>query len=74
MVIDSRGDLEDAELVELAESSASLILPSTPDLGGMDGMAQTVEVLQEAGYPQQSLSRVANHGAAEQRPQAPRRA
>ena len=51
VVIDSRGGLEDADLVDLAESSAALILPSTPDLGGMDGMAQTVEVLREAGIP-----------------------
>lgn len=51
IVIDSRGGLEDADLVELAESCAALILPSTPDLGGMDGMAQTVEVLRGAGIP-----------------------
>lgn len=48
IVIDSRGGLEDADLVELAESCAALILPSTPDLGGK---AQTVEVLREAGIP-----------------------
>ncbi|QFP78555.1 ParA family protein [Deinococcus sp. AJ005] len=52
VVIDSRGGLEDADLVDLAESSAALILPSTPDLGGMDGMAQTVEVLRAAGIPE----------------------
>jgi chromosome partitioning protein len=51
VVIDSRGGLEDADLIDLAESSAALILPSTPDLGGMDGMAQTVEVLRAAGIP-----------------------
>lgn len=51
VVIDSRGGLEDADLVDLAESTAALILPSTPDLGGMDGMAQTVEVLRAAGIP-----------------------
>lgn len=49
VVIDSRGGLEDADLLDLAESCAALILPSTPDLGGMDGMAQTVEVLRAAG-------------------------
>ncbi|SEJ91000.1 chromosome partitioning protein [Deinococcus reticulitermitis] len=52
IVIDSRGGLEDADLVELGESCSALILPSTPDLGGMDGMAQTVEVLRGAGIPQ----------------------
>ncbi|MFC6667890.1 ParA family protein [Deinococcus radiopugnans] len=51
VVIDSRGGLEDVDLIDLAESCAALILPSTPDLGGMDGMAQTVEVLRSAGIP-----------------------
>ncbi|WP_148234872.1 ParA family protein [Deinococcus maricopensis] len=51
VVIDSRGGPEDTELLDLAENSDQLILPTTPDLSGMDGMIQTIEVLDRHGIP-----------------------
>jgi len=49
VVIDSRGALEDADLIDLGQSAHLLLLPSPPDMGSLDGMVQTVEVLQGAG-------------------------
>lgn len=51
VVIDSRGGMEAQDLLELAESSDLVLLPTSADLAGMDGMAQTVDLLQGAGVP-----------------------
>ena len=51
VIIDSRGGPEDQELIELAQTCDLLLLPTTPDLNGLDGLIQTVEVLRKAGIP-----------------------
>lgn len=49
LVVDSRGGTDPGELLELAQSSDLLILPSPADLSGLDGIAQTVELLTAGG-------------------------
>lgn len=51
LVVDSRGGTDAGELLELAQSSDLLILPSPADLSGLDGISQTVELLQSGNVP-----------------------
>lgn len=51
VIIDSRGGPDPSELVELAQSCDLLLLPTPADLSGMDGISQTVEILEGAGIP-----------------------
>lgn len=51
LVIDSRGGPEGDELLELAESADLLVLPTSSDLAGLDGVGQTVEMLSAGGIP-----------------------
>lgn len=53
LVVDSRGGSDAGELLELAQNSDLLILPSPADLSGLDGIAQTVELLTAGGVPQE---------------------
>lgn len=49
IVVDSRGGMDDEKLYELAETSDLLILPSNPEVMSLDGMQQTVELLDARG-------------------------
>lgn len=53
LVVDSRGGADAGELLELAQSSDLLILPSPADLSGLDGISQTVELLAAGGVPRE---------------------
>ncbi len=49
LVIDSRGGLENDELLEMAEASDFLLLPTNVEYMSLDAMAQTAEALGEMG-------------------------
>lgn len=49
LVIDSRGGLETDELLEMAEASDFLLLPTNVEYMSLDAMAQTAEALGEMG-------------------------
>lgn len=51
LVIDSRGGLDDDDLIDLAQNSDLLLLPSNPELMSLDAMAQTAETLQKHNIP-----------------------
>lgn len=51
LVIDSRGGLDDDDLIDLAQNSDLLLLPSNPELMSLDAMAQTAETLQQHDIP-----------------------
>ena len=56
IVIDSRGGMDDEKLYELAETSDLLILPSNPEVMSLDGMQQTVEMLDTKGLKQKAVA------------------
>ena len=51
LVIDSRGGLENDELLEMAEASDFLLLPTNVEYMSLDAMAQTAEALGENPFP-----------------------
>ncbi|MFC3833409.1 nucleotide-binding protein [Deinococcus rufus] len=51
VVIDSRGGLEQNELLELAESVDFLLLPTQADLVNLRGISKTIAGLRSAGIP-----------------------
>lgn len=50
LVIDSRGGLENEELLEMAEASDFLLLPTNVEYMSLDAMAQTAEALGALGH------------------------
>lgn len=49
LVIDSRGGLDDDELYEMVDTCDLLVLPSNPEVMSLDGMQQTIELLEKRG-------------------------
>lgn len=51
VVMDTEGGVENGKLVEYAQSSDLIVLPTSPDINGLDGASQTAEVLRAGGVP-----------------------
>ncbi|WP_425144881.1 ParA family protein [Deinococcus sp.] len=49
VVMDTEGGVENGKLVEYAQTSDLIVLPTSPDINGLDGAAQTAEVLRGGG-------------------------
>ena len=49
--MDTEGGVENGKLVEYAQSSDLILLPTSPDINGLDGASQTAEVLRAGGVP-----------------------
>lgn len=51
VIMDTEGGVENGKLVEYAQSSDLILLPTSPDINGLDGASQTAEVLRAGGVP-----------------------
>ena len=51
VVMDTEGGVENGKLIEYAQSSDLILLPTSPDINGLDGASQTAEVLRAGGVP-----------------------
>lgn len=49
VIMDTEGGVENGKLVEYAQSSDLILLPTSPDINGLDGASQTAEVLRAGG-------------------------
>ncbi|MFC4454169.1 ParA family protein [Deinococcus sonorensis] len=49
VVLDTEGGVENGKLIEYAQTSDLVLLPTSPDINGLDGAAQTAEVLRAGG-------------------------
>lgn len=49
IVVDSKGGLDDRDLISLAEACDVIVMPSDPEIMSLDGIRQTAEILQGAG-------------------------
>ncbi len=51
VIMDTEGGVENGKLVEYAQASDLILLPTSPDINGLDGASQTAEVLRAGGVP-----------------------
>ena len=51
IVMDTEGGVENGKLLEYALTSDLIVLPTSPDINGLDGASQTAEVLRGGGTP-----------------------
>ena len=49
VVMDTEGGVENGKLIEYAQTSDLIVLPTSPDINGLDGASQTAEVLRSGG-------------------------
>ncbi|WP_241191351.1 ParA family protein [Deinococcus psychrotolerans] len=49
IVLDTEGGPDNTELLEFARTADLTLLPTTPDINGLDGVAQTAEILRSGG-------------------------
>ena len=49
VILDTQGGPDNTELLEFARSADLTVLPTTPDINGLDGAAQTAEILRAGG-------------------------
>lgn len=52
IVLDTEGGPDNTELLEFARTADLTILPTTTDINGLDGAAQTAEILKAGGVPE----------------------
>ncbi|ULH14150.1 ParA family protein (plasmid) [Deinococcus sp. KNUC1210] len=53
VVMDTEGGVENGKLIEYAQTSDLIVLPTSPDINGLDGASQTAEVLRSGGIAPQ---------------------
>ncbi|WP_189093103.1 ParA family protein [Deinococcus ruber] len=53
VVMDTEGGVENGKLIEYAQTSDLIVLPTSPDINGLDGASQTAEVLRGGGIAPQ---------------------
>lgn len=51
VVMDTEGGVDNGKLIEYAQTSDLILLPTSPDVSGLDGASQTAEVLRAGGVP-----------------------
>lgn len=51
VILDTEGGPDNTELLEFARTADLTILPSSPDINGLDGAAQTAEILRSGDVP-----------------------
>ena len=49
VILDTEGGPDNTELLEFARNADLTVLPTTPDINGLDGAAQTAEILRAGG-------------------------
>ncbi|SMB86413.1 Transposase DDE domain-containing protein [Deinococcus hopiensis KR-140] len=54
VVLDTHGGPDNTELLEFARTADLTLLPTTPDINGLDGAAQTAEILRSGGVSPRS--------------------
>lgn len=54
VVLDTQGGPDNTELLEFARTADLTLLPTTPDINGLDGAAQTAEILRSGGISPRS--------------------
>ena len=52
IILDTEGGPDNTELLEFARTADLTLLPTTPDINGLDGAAQTAEILKAGGVPE----------------------
>ncbi|THF84294.1 ParA family protein [Deinococcus sp. KSM4-11] len=56
VVLDTEGGPDNTELLEFARTADLTLLPTTPDINGLDGVAQTADILRAGGVASERYS------------------